>query len=168
MFICIQCLARSFKTQVILAHVVHVHTCFNAKFFVMAVPGWNFELLITAGAVYISMYVCFFPNLNSLLLWRSCDTSKMIFGLLIWEGNIYLHSFMFWLSLSSEVINEGSSCFHIKISSLVFFVFVLRGVVVVVFLTDDREEKRASVVFHENFLEVKSFTLIEMLYKIVL
>ena len=49
-----------------------------------------------------------------------------------------------------------------------FFVFVLRGVVVVVFLMDDREEKRASVVFHENFLEVKSFTLIEMLYKIVL
>ena len=35
------------------------------------------------------------------------------------------------------------------------------------FLMDDQEEKRASVVFHENFLEVKSFTLIEMLYKIV-
>ena len=46
----------------------------------------------------------------------------------------------------------------------VFFVFVLSGVV---FLIDDQEEKQASVVFHENFLEVKSFTLIEMLYKIV-
>ena len=45
---------------------------------------------------------------------------------------------------------------------------IMRGVVAVVFLMDDREEKRASVVFHENFLEVKSFTLIEMLYKIVL
>ena len=32
---------------------------------------------------------------------------------------------------------------------------------------DDEEEKRSSVVFHENFLEVTSFTLIEMLYKIV-
>ena len=32
---------------------------------------------------------------------------------------------------------------------------------------DDQEEKWASVVFHENFLEYKSFTLIEMLYKIV-
>ena len=51
-----------------------------------------------------------------------------------------------------------------KISSLFFFVFVLSGVV---FLMDDQEEKQASVVFHENFLEVKSFTLIEMLYKIV-
>ena len=46
-----------------------------------------------------------------------------------------------------------------------FFVFVLSGVV---FFMDDQEEKQASVVFHENFLEVKSFTLIEMLYKIVL
>ena len=41
-----------------------------------------------------------------------------------------------------------------KISSLFFFM-------------DDQEEKQARVVFHENFLEVKSFTLIEMLYKIV-
>ena len=119
--------------------------------------------------LFISFLLLFLPFFDPLILERrSCDTSKMIFWLLIWEGNIYLHSFTFWLSLSSEVINEGSSCFHIKISSLVFFVFVLRGVVVVVvFLTDDREEKRASVVFHENFLEVKSFTLIEMLYKIV-
>ena len=45
-----------------------------------------------------------------------------------------------------------------------FFVFVLSGIV---FFMDDREEKQASVVFHENFLEVKRFTLIEMLYKIV-
>ena len=51
-----------------------------------------------------------------------------------------------------------------KISSLFFFVFVLSGIV---FFMDDQEEKQASVVFHENFLEVKSFTLIEMLYKIV-
>ena len=50
---------------------------------------------------------------------------------------------------------------------LCFFVFVLHGVVVFFFLMDDQEEKQASVVFHENFLEVKSFTLIEMLYKIV-
>ena len=35
------------------------------------------------------------------------------------------------------------------------------------FFMDDEKEKRASVVFHENFLEVTSFTLIEMLYKIV-
>ena len=35
------------------------------------------------------------------------------------------------------------------------------------FFMDDQEEKQESVVFHENFLEVKSFTLIEMLYKIV-
>ena len=149
LFICIQCLARSFKTQVILAHVVHVHTCFNAKFFVIAVPGWNFELLITAGAVYISMYVCFFPNLNSLLLWRSCDTSKMIFGLLIWEGNIYLHSFTFWLSLISQVINEGSSCFDMKISSL--FVCFCLAWNCFFFLMDDKEEKRASVVFCQEF-----------------
>ena len=39
LFICIQCLARSFKTQVILAHVVHVHSCFNVKFFLTAVPS---------------------------------------------------------------------------------------------------------------------------------
>ena len=107
-------------TQVILAHVVHVHACFNAKFFLIAVLGWNFELLVTAGVLFV-----FFLDLKSLLLWRSCDTSKMIFGLLIWEGNIYLHSFTFWLSLSSEVINEGSSCFHMKISSLFFFCFCL-------------------------------------------
>ena len=48
----------------------------------------------------------------------------------------------------------------------VFFVFVLSGVLF--FFMDDQEEKWANVVFHENFLEVKSFTLIEMLYKIVL
>ena len=48
----------------------------------------------------------------------------------------------------------------------VFSVFVLHGVVVF-FLMDDEKEKRASVVFHENFLEVTNFTLIEMLYKIV-
>ena len=76
-------------------------------------------LLITAGVLFV-----FFLDLKSLLLWRSCDTSKMIFWLLIWEGNIYLHSFTFWLSLSSEVINEGSSCFHMKISNL-FFCFCL-------------------------------------------
>ena len=93
---------------------------------------------------------CFFPNLNSLLLWRSCDTSKMIFGLLIWEGNIYLHSFMFWLSLSSEVINEGSSCFHMKISSL-FFCFCLAWNCFFFFLMDDKEEKWASVVFCQKF-----------------
>ena len=29
-------------TQVILAHVVHVHACFNAKLFLIAVLGWNF------------------------------------------------------------------------------------------------------------------------------
>ena len=111
-----------------------------------------------------SLCLSFSINSNSLLLSKMCDTSKMIIRLLIWEGNVYLHSFMFWLSLSSEVINEGSSCFHMKISSLFFFVFVLSGVV---FFMDDQEEKQASVVFHENFLEVKSFTLIEMLYKIV-
>ena len=32
---------------------------------------------------------------------------------------------------------------------------------------DDQEEKQASVDFHENFLEVRSFTLIEMLCEIV-
>ena len=42
--------------------------------------------------------------------------------------------------------NYGGSCFHV----------VLRGV----FLMDDQEEKQASVDFHENFLEVRSFTLI--------
>ena len=47
----------------------------------------------------------------------------------------------------------------------VFFVFVLSGVL---FFMDDQEEKWANVVFHENFLEVKSFNLIEMLSKIVL
>ena len=51
-----------------------------------------------------------------------------------------------------------------KISSL-FFLFL--SWVELFFLMDDQEEKQASVVFHENFLEVKSFTLIEMLYKIV-
>ena len=71
--------------------------------------------------LFISFLLLFLPFFDPLILERrSCDTSKMIFWLLIWEGNIYLHSFTFWLSLSSEVINEGSSCFHIKISSLVF------------------------------------------------
>ena len=59
-----------------------------------------------------SLCLSFSINSNSLLLSKMCDTSKMIIGLLIWEGNVYLHSFMFWLSLSSEVINEGSSCFQ--------------------------------------------------------
>ena len=70
-----------------------------------------------------SLCLSFSINSNSLLLSKMCDTSKMIIGLLIWEGNVYLHSFMFWLSLSSEVINEGSSCFHMKFSSL-FFLFL--------------------------------------------
>ena len=48
-----------------------------------------------------------------------------------------------------------------------FFVFVLHEIVFFFFFMDDQEEKPASVVFHDNFLEVKSFTLIEMLYKIV-
>ena len=68
---------------------------------------------------------------------------------------------MFWLSFSSEVINEGSSRFHMKFSSL-FFLFLSW---VELFFMDDHEEKWASVVFHENFLELKSFTLIEMLYE---
>ena len=60
--------------------------------------------------------------------------------------------------------NYGSSCFHVKISSL-FSCFCL--VWSCFFLMDDQEEKQASVDFHENFLEVRSFTLIEMLCEIV-
>ena len=52
--------------------------------------------------------------------------------------------------------------FSYEIFKLVFSVFVVSGVV---FFMDDHEEKWASVVFHENFLELKSFTLIEMLYE---
>ena len=134
-------------TQVILAHVAHVHACFNAKFFFIAVPGWNFELLVTAGVLFV-----FFLDLKSLLLWRSCDTSKMIFGLLIWEGNIYLHSFTFWLSLSSEVINEGSSCFHMKISSL-FFCFCLAWSCCFFFKWMIKRKNRQVLFFMKTFLK---------------
>ena len=101
-----------FKKQVILAHDVHVHSCFNVNIF-------------NDIAYHCRSSVCFFSRLKKLVaLKKLWYWLLMIFWLLIWEGNIFLHSFTFWLSLSSEVINEGSSCFHMKISSL-FFCFCL-------------------------------------------
>ena len=97
--------------------------------------------------LFISFLLLFLPFFDPLILERrSCDTSKMIFWLLIWEGNIYLHSFTFWLSLSSEVINEGSSCFHIKISSLVFL-FLSCVELLLLFFKWMIERKKGQVLF---------------------
>ena len=79
-------------TQVILAHVVHVHACFNAKFFLIAVPGWNFELLVTAGVLFV-----FFSRLKKLVALKKLWYFQNDFWIIDLRRK-YLSSFLYILT----------------------------------------------------------------------